>query len=384
MSTPLTGINPDILIWARERSGQTVEDVAKRLKKDPAVISLWETGEAAPTYVQLENLAYVVYKRPIAIFFFPSPPEEPTPETSFRTLPDFEIAKLNADTRFKIRKARALQLSLVELHDGVNPSQTPVFRALSASPGADIIDLSNKLRNHLSITLQDQQQWTSSRDALEMWRTALEGAGVYVFKDSFKQSDVSGFCLVSDEFPIIYVNNSTSPSRQIFTLIHELAHILLHTDGITKLDASFIDSLTGASRQIELFCNRFSGEFLVPTSDFENRLPLPNYDDATIVSLAERYWVSREVILRKLFDQQLVSADSYRDRVAAWNEEYAQSRKEGAGGNYYATQAAYLGQRYLALAFGRYYQGRLSLQQLAEYLNVKASSVAGLEPFGLR
>ncbi|KKL56723.1 hypothetical protein LCGC14_2242570, partial [marine sediment metagenome] len=38
-----------------------------------------------------ERLAYEIYKRPLALFFFPEPPEEETPKESFRTLPQEEI-----------------------------------------------------------------------------------------------------------------------------------------------------------------------------------------------------------------------------------------------------------------------------------------------------
>jgi len=40
------------------------------------VIEGWEAGASAPTYPQLEALAYKVYKHPLALFFFPEPPED--------------------------------------------------------------------------------------------------------------------------------------------------------------------------------------------------------------------------------------------------------------------------------------------------------------------
>src|SRR5712691_144472 len=132
MRQPISGINPQILVWAREKAGQTIEDVATALKKDPSVIRSWESGETSPTYVQLETLAYRVYKRPLALFFFPDPPPEPDPEQSFRTLPDSEIQELIADTRHKIRVARAMQISIAELA-GTNPATKHLLRDISAS-----------------------------------------------------------------------------------------------------------------------------------------------------------------------------------------------------------------------------------------------------------
>jgi transcriptional regulator with XRE-family HTH domain len=83
----VTGIEPEILRWARKSVGLTVTDVADMLKRHPEEIEAWEDGRAAPTYPQLEKLAYQIYKRPLAIFFLPSPPEEALPQREFRTLP---------------------------------------------------------------------------------------------------------------------------------------------------------------------------------------------------------------------------------------------------------------------------------------------------------
>ncbi len=71
-------------------------------------------------------------------------------------------------------------------------------------------------------------------DALKLWRRAIEAHGVFVFKDSFKQGAISGFCLRHDEFPIILINNSTTKTRQTFSLLHEL-FLLFNRSGISRL-----------------------------------------------------------------------------------------------------------------------------------------------------
>lgn len=101
-------------------------------------------------------------------------------------------------------------------------------------------------------------------------------------------------------------------------------------------------------------------------------------------SLSNKYKVSREVILRKLLDMSLVSQEYYNKKTSEWNDEYhefVQKRKEkgAGGGDYYATQAVYLGDKYLSLAFNKYYQGYCNIDQLADYLNIKVRSISGLE-----
>lgn len=379
MSEHIVGIQPVVLRWARERSGHSLDDVALAMKKDVDVIKAWESGEDAPTYIQLEKLAYQIYKRPIAIFFFPEPPLEPDLKKFFRTLPDFEIDALSSDTRYALRYAQAMQLALKELNEGTNTVERKIFSDISLDAGVNIMQAAVRVREYFGVSVEDQARWKSGDEALKFWRDRVEDTGVFVFKRALKQKDISGFCLLDPKFPIIYLNNSNAKTRQIFSLFHELAHILFHVNGITKQDDRYIKFLPDNERRIEELCNRFASEFLVPSVDFDGRIQNVAVSDASILSLANRYRVSREVILRKLLDRELVDQEYYEAKVTQWTKEYLESKSESAGGDYYATQAAYLGNKYLGLVFAKYYQGRLTIDQLADYLGVKTKSVAGVE-----
>jgi len=376
----LSGLNPAILTWARVRAGLDVTQVASMLDRDQGEIEAWESGAATPTYVQLEKLAYKIYKRPVALFFFPEPPDEPDPEHSFRTLPDFELSALDTDTRFKIRDALAKREALYELTGGVNPVSNPIFREIRLQPASDPAASAARVRRSLGITLTEQRKFRRAEDALKAWRDSVESRGIFVFKESFENDAVSGFCLYDPDFPIIYINNSTAKTRQIFTLFHELAHILLQTNGVTKLDDSYIRALRGESRTIEIFCNRFAGELLVPAATLRPLLEKGPLEDSTWGELADMFTVSREVILRRALDFGLVSQAFYESKAAQWLDEY-RSRQKGPGGNYYATQATYLGPSFLRIAFKRYYEGAINRTQLADFLNVRLSSLPGLESF---
>ena len=209
MPKTLTGINPDVLRWARERSGLSVADVARKFSKSPAAISGWEAGETSPTYVQLEKLAYQVYKRPVAIFFFPKPPEEPDKISEFRTLPSSERDSLSSDTRYAVRLAESMQIALRELNEGVNPSPRRIFDEVLTFLNEPPDRLAERTRSYVGITVEGQREWSSTADALENWRTTIEDSGIYVFKRSFKQKEISGFSLMDEEFPVIFLNNST-------------------------------------------------------------------------------------------------------------------------------------------------------------------------------
>lgn len=382
-SQPVAGIQPSVLRWARESQGYSIDDVAQHLKREPAEIEAWEKpGTAAPTYAQLEDLAYKLYKRPLAVFFLPGPPVEPSVTKEFRSLPEFELDQLAADTRFQVRIAHAYQISLRELNDDVNPAARKIFKDIRLSATGSVGNAAGSIRSYLGITLKAQSAWETSDAALKVWRNAVEEAGIYVFKHSFKQKSISGFCLADDEFPVIYLNNSTAKTRQIFSLFHELAHLLLRVNAISKFDRAYVDQLPQKEKRIEQFCNALAAEFLVPSEDFSAQLRLVRQiNDRSIATLALRYHVSREAILRRMLDRGLVEATYYEANAKQWAEEFESA---GGGGDYYATQSIYLGDRYLRLVFGKHYQGRLSLEQVADYLGVRTKSVAGLEAIMLR
>ena len=380
-------VNPEVLRWARETLRLSQEEVAQRMKKKTSDIEAWERGEASPTYIQLESLAYEIYKRPIALFFFPEIPEEEAVERTFRTLPEQELQRMPPRILFLLRRARVFQLNLAELYDGVNPANRQLMRDLDFAPSVAATEMAQQVRSYLGIDLTQQQGWDDADDALKRWRTVLEDHGVFVFKDSFNspgkknldsaESAFSGFCLYDTDFPVIYVNNNKAKYRQIFTLFHELAHLLMHTGGVDTRQDDYIEYLTGNNRRIEILCNRFAAEFLVPSEDFRARLADKSIHDGAIGDWAALYGVSRETILRRLFDWGRVSQQEYEEKTRQWRKERKES--SGSGGNYYLTRGAYLGERYIETVFSNYHTGKVSLEQAADYLDVKTRHVAGME-----
>ena len=170
-------------------------------------VAAWERGEGSPTYPQLETLAYEIYKRPLALFFFPEPPVEKTPKQDFRTLPEPEIQRLSPRMRYWLRQAQSMQLNLAELYDGVNPAEHQMVRDLKLAPDASISEMATNVRQYLNVELSDQLQWKSAEEGFKTWRNALEDCGVFVFKEAFRDDMVSGFCLYDAQFPVIYVNS---------------------------------------------------------------------------------------------------------------------------------------------------------------------------------
>jgi Zn-dependent peptidase ImmA (M78 family) len=381
MSEPIP-VNPDIMRWARETAGYSIEDVVDKIKRKHVTVEVvrdWENGNASPSYSQLEKLAYKIFKRPLALFFFPEPPEEETPRQSFRTLPRQEIDRMKPAMLHLIREAMALRENLKELYDNANPAKQKIFIDLEIKSSDSVPDVAKEVRRYLGSSRNEQYALQSDEDALKYWRNLLEEHGIFIFKDAFKDDEISGFCLYDNVFPIIYINNSQAKTRQIFTLFHELAHLLFRTGGVDLRHDDFVRRMSGSNKQIEVFCNNFAGEFLVPSEDIQQYLHNESVNDNLLSTLAKRYSVSREVILRKCLDLDYVSQAFYESRVREWETESPGKKKSSSGGDYYRTQKAYLGDRYIETSFSKYYQGVISKSQLSDYLGIKEDKVLKFE-----
>jgi Zn-dependent peptidase ImmA (M78 family)/transcriptional regulator with XRE-family HTH domain len=373
-------VNAEVLKWARTSLSLSREDVAQRLGAHFKVETLlaWENGEASPTYPQLEKLAHDIYKRPVAVFFFPDVPPEETPKTEFRTLPDTIIDKLPPEIIKLYRKAKLFQLNLEELFEGERPVEASLLDTFSLNGNSRLESTTVAIRSALGISVDEQSKWRSVETAFKSWREALDAHGIFVFKDGFRNDDYSGFSLYDQKYPLIFVNNSMPDSRQVFTLFHELGHLLYHNGGIDFRRREVLRSFHGHLRSVEVSCNKFASEFLVPPTELAKFKP--EISEEHFQKLAEHFSVSREVILRNYLDRGLVTATYYEKMAAKWAQQAKARREEASGGgNYYDNHKAYLGERYINLAYRKYYQSKITADTLADYLNLKVKHLPTFE-----
>ncbi|MDR1227408.1 MAG: ImmA/IrrE family metallo-endopeptidase [Azoarcus sp.] len=381
----VTGVQPALFLWARTSVGLGIDDVAQMLKRKPEEIEAWERGDAAPSYAQLEKLAYQIYKRPLALFFLPEPPQEELPQREFRTLPDTDMRSLARDTYLHIRKAHAYQLALKDIFDSRNPSHRRILEQIYLSPKRDVQEQAQEIRSVLKIEMVRQTGWRNDETALKEWRKAVEEAGIFVFKSHFKQEEISGFCLTDGQFPLIYLNNHTTKTRQIFSLMHELAHLLIRVNGLSKFEFSYIERLARPERELEIFCNAVAAEVLMPAEDFRQQAisaptNLENASDEFFTAIASRYGVSREAVLRRFLDQKRVGRQFYEQKAKYW----AKQKKKTGGGNWYLNQGAYISDRFAKEVVSRHYRQQISLEQAADFLGIKPRNYATLEEQILR
>lgn len=365
-------INHEILRWARLRAHYSIAELSEKVNKN---YESWETGDSLPTYLQLEAISRK-FKVPIAIFFFPEPPDIEPIHHSFRTLPEDQFNEFPREIHSMLRKGKSFQISLSELNDGRNPSKQFIIDDLHFKLNVDISHMAKAVRDFLDVSLEEQKAWPDVDTAFDNWRTAIQNCGVAVFKDAFKNDSYFGFCLYDPVFPVIYINNSSAKSRQIFTLFHELAHLCFKTSGVDVTDEFIFED------RVEVICNKFASEFLLPDEQFENELRGKDIKEKTVENISERYCVSREVVYRRFLDRNLITADDYKQTTARWTQQYYENKnrnKENIQGDYYWNTIAYLGMEYVRLAFSKFHQNRITEMELSDHLNVKVRNLDKLE-----
>jgi Zn-dependent peptidase ImmA (M78 family) len=373
MTKSVMPINPDVLRWARDTAGYSLEEISK--KQSLSKFKLWEAGEASPSYSQLEKIAETLH-RPIALFFFPSHPEEETIEKSLRAVSEEDVASLSPTIRQLFRKAKAFQISLRELQAADAANQSQRISWLRNADSGNIHQIAKRTRDIFGVSLEEQKSWKNSDVALKNWRSALAKHGIYVFKEAFKNDRVAGFCIYDDLYPIIFINNSLEHNRQIFTVFHELAHIIFKQNYLDIFDSSFWRLEYENPSHIEVKCNAFAAELLVPEKEFLTDAAKFAVDDTTFSALATKYHVSREVILRRFLTHKYIDKVFYQTKISEWHKAYAskkQKEKESkkSGGDPYNTKMAYLGDAYLSLVLKNYTRGTINIEEASSYLDIK-------------
>ena len=378
MAEALSGINGEIIRWAREFYNMTTEEAAQAIGVDVLRYQNWEAGSEYPTYAKLKKISDV-FRKPSAIFFFPEPPQLPQIKGDLRTLPDSVVNTFSKNVIIQFEKARVYQLSLGELYG----DRQSILVQRNTFP-QNINQLCNYFRMLLDFPLSAQKAQKNTKVVFEIFRERFYDLGIYVFKDAFGDNSISGLSLNGDKYPVILINNSMSFARQIFTLFHELYHLISKTSGAEIIRDEFFLALNTKQQKIEHTCDTFANEFLVPVDDFKQELRKKELNENRIKELSTLYSVSKEAIMYKLYIMKLITPDEYTELKeifygdAIRNAKNKSSEQKG-GGNYYNTQLSYLGQRYTGDVFKQYFSGKIDVIRASEMLRCKVDHLPNLE-----
>jgi Zn-dependent peptidase ImmA (M78 family) len=291
-------VNPELIAWARRSAGLSVADAARKIQVSEARVEEWERGVRKPTVTQLGNLADA-YRRPLGVFYLPTPPEDERTPPDFRRFDIASDASLSPELRLAIRTARFKRQAALDLLEEAGQT-APQFPG-SARPDQSPEDVAAHLRR--AIGNGKLPTPADARLFFNHWRSALESLGVLVFQASkIELDEMRGFSITERPLPVVVVNIKDAFTARSFSLFHEAAHVLLGRDGLCNFEEN---GSSNQAQRLEAFCNHVSGATLVPRDALLRLSETPKQqvsdlpDDVT-ASIARRFGVSQEVILRRL------------------------------------------------------------------------------------
>ena len=367
-------INPKMMQWARIHAGfvNGYEDtlpleIKNRYEK-------WENGDVSPTWKQLRS-ASKKFNLPTAFFFMETPPKfDDFPKLiNYRKLDLDSVYESNSPALIEnIRKSQKRRLIFMELSDALG-EELPSFKVPVLAHNKKAF--SQYLREILDISLETQKSWMKEKkhySFLNNWKKIITNKlGILIFEtEGVELEEMRGLCIFHDKIPIILLNGKDTPNGRIFTLFHELTHLLLGESAICGDDMD---------RAIEIFCNSVAGEFLVPEQDLLENIDKSNLlADESLKELYDAYGVSEYVILRRLYDLNKITKIEYDSKTDYYNDFNAYDDEESRG-FYLYNMVKYNGRPFYSLVLDAYDSGIISSLEFSKYTNLGQKQIPKLQ-----
>jgi len=378
LKTPPLPYNGDMIRWAREWRGRTVQDAAIKLGIPDEKILAWEAGSETPTVRQARALAEF-YGRAFLEFFYEEKPEI----VRSSLIPDYRLhrgAKSPEQNRELLEHqhwAEAQRINALDLFDDID-EQPPTFpEGLFATIDDDVEMVAIRAREAMGFTIEQQKKMSRAEqaDMPGILRSKMETIGVLVLRENeLARYGVSGLCIVQFPLPIV-VYATEAPGRSAFTLLHELAHVILRESGISG--GGVAPPSASHSKRVERWCDKFAAAFLVPRAALaelrgQPTTPQARIDDETLGAIARVFRVSSHAMLIRLVDLGYVDEDYYwKVRGPQFRAEEEAFKASGRSTYWASRKVNSLGNMYTGLVLEAWGTGRIPFHQAAEFMGLK-------------
>lgn len=382
MSTERLPVKSTLLRWARETAGLSLEQAAEKTGIRRKTLHQWEELGGHPTPSQLEKLAHK-YHRPSAAFFLPDPPPKASLGTDFRRYSTHRGNPVGPSTQLALRRARWLQRTFIEISYelGMNGKRFSLRARLEERPST----IASEARDLFGVSPEQQLKWNDPRRALREWRSRIGSLGILVFQFRIEADEkVRGFSL-GDGVPVIALNSSDTVNGRVFTLFHELGHILLSRPGLCNPEEAPARTTRRTNEaeeaRIETFCDRFSGDFLVPRVALLEQSQIIEYqhgkgDLAALVEICSRaFGVSRLMFLRRMHDEEIVPTNIYWSLFKRWTQAVPRRQPSGGFSSPPTKTLAELGPTFVNRVLSALDGGAITYSDVADYLSLRLKHV---------
>lgn len=293
--------------WARESARMTEEIASSKVSVTTAKLVEWETGTSQPTIRQAQKLAKA-YKRPFALFFLPDIPND------FQPLRDFRKSgskSLTTSSIFIIREIQQKQAWISSVYAENHQEKLPFVGRFSINDNPQ--DVASDMLNVLNINpLQYNKE-----NPIKNWIDAAEAKGIFISRTSFIHSrlkldseELQGFAIADPHAPFVFVNSEDWNAPQLFTLVHELAHVWIAESGISNEVEPHLKQSDNLE-PVELFCNEIAANALMPKEILLTLDPALFQSSKDVFKTSRRLGVSTFALLFRALNLNMIALHTY-------------------------------------------------------------------------
>jgi Zn-dependent peptidase ImmA (M78 family)/DNA-binding XRE family transcriptional regulator len=381
-------ITPNVLKWARESARMTEEIAAAKVSVSIDKLIEWEGGTDQPTIRQAQTLAKA-YKRPFALFFLPEIPRDFTPLQDFRKKGS---KLLSTASIFIIREIQQKQTWISEINEDNNERKLPFVGKFS------IKDDPAQVANNILDTLRITPALYKTDNPIKEWIDSAESNGIFVSRTSFIHSrlkldseEIQGFAIADPFAPFIFINSDDWNAPQLFTLVHEIAHIWIAETGISNdIEPEIFNK--EIFHPVELFCNEVAANALMPQSILVN-IDQPTFENSKeVFKSAKVFGVSSFAFLVRALNLNLISQREYQKlkreaemefsaflRREAEKKARLKEKEKPGGPNYFLLQLNRNSRLFTQTVLDAFRGGFIEPTQASNLLNVQVNKFQKLE-----
>ena len=311
-------INKETLRFVRQEKALSFDYIDRITHYPESKVSSWEddASDKFPTINQAKSIAKC-YRVPFAGLYMNSTDinvKHLPKMRNLRTLPEATID--NSALNLAIADVLSARDLLIESKTALKepiPSFDIFISTINIfinTMDEDIVLWARQIRESLRFDIEIQYKCPSARQFYLYVRNIVETTGVFVHSFTGVETEiVRGFAIYEDELPMIGLNNGDRYPAKLFSIIHELVHLIKRSSSVcNEMMSSF------SWHAEEVFCNAVAGEVLVPKLNLIKQLGSyveSEIDLDLIDHIAQKFSVSKEVICRRLLDCGKISHSSY-------------------------------------------------------------------------
>lgn len=324
-----------------------------------------------------------------ALFFLPEIPRDFQPLQDFRK--SGSIA-LTTSSIFIIREIQQKQAWISEVYSENQEDKLAFVGRFS------INDNPQTVAKDILDTLKINPAFYKTDHPIKEWIDATESKGIFVSRTSFINSrlkldseELQGFAIADPYAPFVFVNSDDWNAPQLFTLVHELAHIWIAETGISNEVEPDLKNKENL-HPVEIFCNEVAANALMPKEIILNLDTVTFQTSKDVFKAAKHLGVSSFSLLIRALNLNIITLPLYQklkkqadidfaDYLKREEEKKAkQKEKDKPGGpNYFLLQLNRNSRLFTQTVLDAFRGGIIEPTLASNLLNVQVNKFSKLE-----